>query len=188
MNLCVIPSGPHALLGYKFRSSFFTPSSVMLMFLQSTYSGRSGFGGQRSWNSSAVTVSLGLNTEQNGLLRSWACSLRFVMSFPVSLSGETPIPTVLLALMKLRNFFLEGVGFYYSNECSTIWRVLKFRVVTECLYSGWCNWLLKVICWFDQHSYRKSSCLLYPTTDGTFNCTNVHYNVFALIMFKILFI
>ena len=40
-----MPSGPHALLGSKFRSSFFTPSSVMLMFLQSVYSGRSGLGG-----------------------------------------------------------------------------------------------------------------------------------------------
>ena len=47
-SLGVIPSEPHALLGSKFRSSFFTPSSVMLMFLQSVYSGRSGFGGQRS--------------------------------------------------------------------------------------------------------------------------------------------
>ena len=88
----------------------------MLMFLQSVYSGRSGFGGQRSLNSSAVTVSLGLNTEQNWLLRSWACSLGSVMSFPVSLSGETPIPSVLLALLKHQNFFLEEVGFVTSSE------------------------------------------------------------------------
>ena len=80
------------------------------------YSGRSGFGGQRSLNSSAVTVSLGLNTEQNWLLRSWACSFGSVMSFPVSLSGEITIPSVLLALMKHQNFFLEEVGFVTSSE------------------------------------------------------------------------
>ena len=65
-----------------FRSSFFTPSSLIMMFLESVYSGRLGFGEQRSLNSSAVTVYLGLNIEQNWLLRSWACSLPlgFVMS------------------------------------------------------------------------------------------------------------
>ena len=63
-----------------------------------------------------MTVSLGLNTEQNWLLRSWASSLGFVMSFPVSLSEESPIPSVLLALMKLQNFFLEEVGFVTSSE------------------------------------------------------------------------
>ena len=65
-SLGEIPSGPQALLGSTFRSSLFTPSSVMLMFLQSVYSGRSGFGGQRSLNSSAVTVSRGLNTDKIG--------------------------------------------------------------------------------------------------------------------------
>ena len=115
-SLGEIPSGPQALLGSKFRSSFFTPSSVMLMFLQSVYSGRSGFGRQRSLNSSAVTVSLGLNREQNGVLRNRACFLGSAMSFPVSLSGETPIPSVLLALMKHQNFILEEVGFVTSSE------------------------------------------------------------------------
>ena len=115
-SLGEIPSGPQALLGSKFRSSFFTLSSVMLMFLQSVYSGSSGFWGQCSLNSSAVTVSLGLNTEQNWLLRGWACSLGSVMSFPVFLSGESPIPSVLLALMKHQNFFLEEVGFVTSSE------------------------------------------------------------------------
>ena len=40
-SLGEIPSDPQALLGSKFRSSFFTPSSVVLMFLQFVYSGRS---------------------------------------------------------------------------------------------------------------------------------------------------
>ena len=87
----------------KFRSIFFTLSSLILMFLQSV-------------NCSAVTISLGLNTKQNWLLRSWACSLEFVMSFPASLNGETPIPSVLHALMKHLDFFLEEVGFVTSSE------------------------------------------------------------------------
>ena len=115
-SLGEILTEPQAVLGSKLRSSVFTPASVMLMFLQSGYSGRSGFGGQRSLNYSGVTVSLGLNTEQNWLMRSWACSLWFVMNFPVSLSGDTPIPTVHLALMKHQNFFLEEVGFVTSSE------------------------------------------------------------------------
>ena len=112
-SLGEIPSGPQALLRAEFRSSF--PSSVMLLFEQSVYLGRYGFGAQRSLNSSAVTAYLGLNTEQNWLLRSWACSLGFVMSFPVFLSGYTPIPSVLLALMKHQNFFLEKAWFVMSS-------------------------------------------------------------------------
>ena len=62
-----IPSGPQALLGSKFKSSFFTPSSVMLMFLQSVYSGRSGFGGQRSNSISGAEHRTTLVIEKLGL-------------------------------------------------------------------------------------------------------------------------
>ena len=95
-------------LGHRFCSSFLTPSSVMLMSLQVGMSGRPDCGGQCSSNSSAVIVCLGLKTERNWLFKIWACSLGSVMSFPASLSGETPIPSAFFALMKLQNFFLEA--------------------------------------------------------------------------------
>ena len=41
------------------------------------------------------------------------------MSFPVSLSGETPIPSVFFALVKLQNFFLEVDGLVTEIRPST---------------------------------------------------------------------
>ena len=68
-------------------------------------SGRPDCGEQHSSNSSAVMVCLELKTELNWLFKIWACSLGAVMSFPESLSGETPIPSAFFALTKIQNVF-----------------------------------------------------------------------------------
>ena len=127
-ELGVMPSGPQALLGSRFCSSFLAPSSMMLMSPQVGMSGSS--------NSSAVTI-WGWKLSKTGCSKSglvpWG-----QLSFPASSSRETPIPSVFFALTKLQNFF----GGWWACD---IWdQALHVSNRTSVGVSGWVIWALRI--------------------------------------------